>query len=197
VRTEKKLCLQPDQVNAVLLTTYESAYDKAKRADRQNLSESEKQDVMFSVQRLPGCESLTWDALKMRISRMRDRGQTERKEGSGRKQIWTPEMADLAKTISREHNYEISRTDIYYEMVSRWTSAGAKRPPLQRARVCPATMLRGFVLNARSISARMMIEADICVLPAINRLHGVDLVKWAVIWFSVTVTAMVFFTKNA
>ncbi len=127
--------LQPDQVNAVLLTTYESAYDKAKRADRQNLSESEKQDVMFSVQRLPGCESLTWDALKMRISRMRDRGQTERKEGSGRKQIWTPEMADLAKTISREHNYEISRTDIYYEMVSRWTSAGAKRPPLQRARV--------------------------------------------------------------
>ncbi len=44
-------------------------------------------------------------------------------------------MAELAKAIAREYNYEISRTDIYYGMVERWNELGEGTPRLKRARV--------------------------------------------------------------
>jgi hypothetical protein len=55
----------------------------------------------------------------MRVERIRDRGRPERREGSSRPSLWTPEHGELAKDIAREFGGEISRTAIWETVAER------------------------------------------------------------------------------
>jgi hypothetical protein len=102
--------------DAVLVSLWETAH---KRAPGARLSAAAKEELVQSASDQCGLPNLTFNALRLRIEHIRDRGSTERKKGSGRPSLWTPEHAEMAKDIAREFNGEISRTAIWETVAER------------------------------------------------------------------------------
>jgi hypothetical protein len=102
--------------DAVLVALWETAHERAPGA---RLSAGAKEELVQSASDRCALPNLTFDALRMRVERIRGRGSTERKPGSGRPSLWTPEHGEMAKEVAREFGGEISRTAIWETVSER------------------------------------------------------------------------------
>ncbi len=102
--------------DAVLVSLWETAH---KRAPGAYLSAAAKDELVQSASDQCGLPNLTFEALRKRVDRIRERGSVERKPGSGRPSLWTDEHGEIAKEVAREFGGEISRTGIWETVSER------------------------------------------------------------------------------
>lgn len=102
--------------DAVLVSLWETAH---KDAPGGRLSAAAKEKLVLSASSQCDLPILTFNALRLRIEYIRDRGSVKRKSGSGRPSLWTQEHADMAKEVAREFDGEVSRTAIWETVAER------------------------------------------------------------------------------
>jgi hypothetical protein len=77
------------------------------------LTEPERQELLDDVNRATGESIPSFDALRKRVERIRDRGTLSRKPGSGRKRKVTEEHVEAANSVARAFGGNISRQKIF------------------------------------------------------------------------------------
>ena len=102
-----------ENINVALHTYWFDAHATAQADGRTYLREDERKDLLHKCHVLLNDGDLSYDALKKRIQRIRKNGTPKRKAGSGRPTTFTPDIAEEAAIISRQHGGEISRSALF------------------------------------------------------------------------------------
>jgi hypothetical protein len=105
-----RLLLTPKERDTIIV----AMYDRPKlSATKKYLTESERQELLDDVNRATGESIPSFDALRKRVERIRDRGTLSRKPGSGRKRKVTEEHVEAANSVARAFGGNISRQKIF------------------------------------------------------------------------------------
>jgi hypothetical protein len=108
--------MTPDQRSAVVYAMYSAAQSELDASGRVRFSDREIQRHLAAIQMTTGQPNLTWDSVRRRVSRTREKLSTSRRPGSGRKTVVTPQLRDVAKTVARRYAGDVSRTAMYHEV---------------------------------------------------------------------------------
>ena len=117
--TEVVASFSREQQDAAIMGMWRAAQAKLERDGRSNFKESEQRELVANVNVAAGLSLDTFDALRKRVERMQHKGTPARAPGSGAKSKFTPEIAGLAKDVSREYGGEISARELFYAVKAR------------------------------------------------------------------------------
>jgi hypothetical protein len=135
--------MHPDQRNAVIFGMYTAAQRMLEARGLERFPPKESEAQLQLIQVATGDATLTWDSIRRRVNRMRDKQTTARVPGSGRKTVITPELREEAKAASRQSAGDTSRTSMFYVVQAK----------IGERRMCSkATFMR--MLNGREFKRR-------------------------------------------
>jgi hypothetical protein len=100
--------LDQSQINTLILTCFDLAYEEARELGRQRFSVEMQEKLRNQVEKRTGLTFHSFKSLQKRYERIVGSGTVERKSGSGRKTKFTDEIVERTKKILRDSNYEIS-----------------------------------------------------------------------------------------
>ncbi len=111
--------LTPEHRNVIIFTAFVAAQKALEARGRQRFSEKDISELLGRLRVQIGDPDLTWDSVRRRVNRMRDKETFARAPGSGRKTTMTPLVQEAAKEVSRLHRGDISGNEMYHQVKAK------------------------------------------------------------------------------
>jgi hypothetical protein len=108
------------QVNAMIVSSFQAAYEKAGNMGRKTLNEKLQEELRVDVEMRTLEKFSSFSALKSRYKRILANNTVERKPGSGRKSKFTDEIVERTKKTLRDSNYEISFPEAHETLLEEY-----------------------------------------------------------------------------
>lgn len=110
--------LDRSKSNLILSRMYAAAQEELDRCGRERFSKNDIGRWLLLMQSAVGEPDLSWDNVRRRCQRVREKGSAEQAEGGGRKSKFTAEVEEAAVRVARSYGGEVSATRMYEEVAA-------------------------------------------------------------------------------
>ena len=119
--------------NGILHSLFSAAQQRVLSDGRINFDAEERDSLLATARLAIGAPDLTYNALRKRVGRVRDKGTPEQVPSPGRPRTFTPEMLEAAKRVSRAFGGEISRNEVFEQVSAEFGAQMCGRSTFYRA----------------------------------------------------------------